>query len=140
MYADTHGVTGADLRVERQLFASADGLHQLRFRTGLSYAEVSDAGVAGNALAVPVGATILFSLGRTVGVPLAFEIGNGMYFGGTRARQPRSNGDRLDPRFGSYTELALRAGITDQVWIRGGVSSGMTAGLVRPTLGIGLGF
>ena len=148
LYADALSPTGTyALGAERAVLTSGDGARQLRLRAGASFWTERNAGPdrpADRVLAVPVGAAAVFSLGRPLGVPAAFEAG-----GGAVVRHEWGwRFDRLAGRSGvtetaGYAEAAVRAAVGRRAVVRAGVVTGPEDGrgrtITRPVFGVGLG-
>ena len=125
LYADAVGPTGLyALGVERAVWTAGAGERQLRLRAGAAYWTESiffDA-PTDHVLTVPVGVATLFSLGRPLGLPAAFEFGGGAVF-------VRRGGERfgiVGESFAlpAYGEAAVRVAVGGGVGVRAGLTAG----------------
>ena len=148
VYAEAFGAAGLySFGVERAVWRSSQG-HQLRFRVGASewrdeYYSPIDRVLTDHVVSVPVGVTALLSLGRPLGIPLAFEGGAGIV--GVRRSGPRLNPDGPDYSVDPYAELAIRTALLSRVGLRagrtfGGEESGFSGDTSRPVVGISFDF
>ena len=149
--ADVLGPTSAyAVGVEHAAWTSAGAARQLRVRAGVSYWSEEAFGLLyqdDQVIAVPLGAAVLFDLGRPLGVPAAFEFGTG-------AVAVRRSGARFGDVGESfalrpYGEAAVRAAVGGRIVVRAGAAVGgeasdllgsrLTDDGVRPVVGIGVG-
>lgn len=144
VYAELAGPTGAyALGVERAVWTAAAGERQLRLRAGASYwTEWLADDVTDRVFTVPLGAAALFSLGRPVGVPAAFEFGAGAVF--VRRSGPHYGLVGESFALPAYAEAAVRAEVAGRVGARvgvavGGEESGLVGDGVRPVVGLAVG-
>ena len=151
VYADVLGPTSAyAVGLEHAVWTSADADRQLRVRAGASYWSERAFGLEfqdDRVVAVPAGGLALFSLGRPLGLPAAFEFGAGAV--AVRRSGPRyaDVGERFALR--PYGETAVRAALGGRVVVRAGATVGgeasdllgssLTDDGVRPVVGIGVG-
>jgi hypothetical protein len=148
LYADALGPTGTyALGAEHAVLASADGARQLRLRAGAAFWTEQNSGPdrpADRVVAVPVGAAALFSLGRPLGVPAAFEFGGGAVVEYDWSWwHSRFAGHRGTTELVGYAEAGVRAAIGRRAVVRAGVATGMRdwrgRSQTRPVFGVGLG-
>ncbi len=148
LYAEGFGAAGLyAFGVERAVWAFAEG-HHLRLRVGVSdwsdeYYSPVDRLLTDHVVSVPVGASALFSIGRPLGVPLAFETGAGLV--GVRRSGPRLAPDGPDYSLDPYAEVAVRTLLLGRVGLRagltfGGEESSFSGDVSRPVVGVSFGF
>lgn len=149
VYAEGFGAAGLySLGVERAVWTSAAEAYQLRIRVGVSswsdeYYTSVDRALTDDVLSVPVGASALFSLARSLGVPLALEAGAGLV--GVRRSGPRLDPDGPDYSLDPYAEVAVRTLLLGRVGLRagftfGGEESSFSGDTSRPVVGASFGF
>ena len=153
LFADALGPTGAyALGVEQAVLASATGERQLRLRAGVSYwtEDFFFNSPTDRVLTVPLGAAALFSLGRPLGIPAAFEFGGGAVIVRRESERYRSGNSPVGSLSGTlltapaYGEVAVRASFGSRVGLRAGVAVGgeeseLVGDGARPVFGIGVG-
>lgn len=147
LYAEAVGATGAyAIGVERAVWTADAGERQLRLRAGASYwtDRVFLDGPRDRFVTVPVGASALFTLGRPLDVPAAFEASGGVVLVRLdREGSPASGGGaRLSAP--AFAELAVRLAVAGRVGLRvgaavGGVDRAWGADGARPVVGLGVG-
>ena len=145
LFADALGPTGAyALGVERAVWTSASSDRQLRLRAGGSYWTESYLlnGPTERVITAPFGAAALFSLGRPLGVPAAFEFGAGAVF--VRRSGPQYGFAGENFALPTYAEAAVRASLGSRVGLRVGVAVGgeeseLAGDGARPVFGVGVG-
>lgn len=145
LFADALGPSGAyALGVEQAVWTSDASERQLRLRLGASYwteTYLLD-GPTDRVITVPAGAAALFSLGRPLGVPTAFEFGAGAVFVRRSGPQYGSVGESF--ALPAYAEAVVRARLAGPVGLRvgaavGGAESEWVGDGARPVVGIGVG-
>jgi hypothetical protein len=145
VYADAIGPTGAySLGVERAVWTASASERQLRLRAGAAYwtRKAFPDSPTEHVLTVPFGAVALFSLGRPVGVPAAFEFGAGAVF----VRRGGAHFGTVGEDFGlpAYAEAAVRAALAERIGVRAGAAAGgaeadVSTANVRPVVGVTVG-
>lgn len=150
LYADALGPTGAyAVGVEQTILKSALGDRQLRLRAGASY-WTEDPYFVGSelerdrVLTVPLGAAVLFPLGRPLGVPAAFEFGGGFVVVRRESERYRNSSGGMLLTAPAYAEAAVRASFGSRVGVRAGVAVGgeeseLVGDGARPVFGVGVG-
>ncbi len=145
LFADAFGPSGTyAVGVEQAVWTSAAADRQLRVRGGAAYwtETLFFDGPTDRVIAVPAGAAALFSLGRPLGVPTAFEFGAGAVF--VRRSGPRYGSVGESFALPASAEAAARVRLAGPVGLRVGASAGGAASEwvgdgVRPVVGIGVG-
>jgi hypothetical protein len=145
LFADALGPSGAyAVGIEQAVWTAGASERQLRLRLGASSWTETDFldGPTERVITVPAGAAALFTLGRPLGVPTAFEFGAGAVF--VRRSGPQYGPVGKSLALPLYGEAALRAAIGDRVGLRAGASVGgeeseLAGDGVRPAIGIGVG-
>ena len=146
VYAEAVGPAGLyALGVERAVWTASGGERQLRLRAGASYWAESAFPLesADRVLAVPVGAAALFSLGRPLGLPAAFEFGGGVVLVYRESERFRTSSDGRLLTAPGYAEAAVRASL-GRVSVRAGATVGGNGESwgwdgPRPVVGVGVG-
>ena len=147
IFADALGPTGAyAVGVEQAVLTSAAGERQLRLRAGVSYwtEDLFLNGPTDQVLTVPLGASALFTLGRPLGIPTAFEFGGGFVIVRRESERYRNSSGGMLLTAPSYAEAAIRASIGSRLGFRvgaaiGGEESELVGDGVRPVFGVGVG-
>ena len=150
LYADALGPTGAyAVGVEQAILTSDTGDRQLRLRAGASYwTEDPYLFVSGlepdRVVTVPLGAAALFSLGRPLGIPTAFEFGGGFVIVRRESERYRNSSGGMLLTAPGYAEAAVRGSFGSRVGVRAGVAVGgeeseLAGDGARPVFGVGVG-
>ena len=147
LYAEAVGATGLyAVGVERAVWTAGAGERQLRIRVGVACWTENAFPFEGTdrVLAVPSGGSALFSLGRPLGLPAAFEFGGGVVVVRRESERYAASSDGRRLTAPGYAEAALRADVGGGVAVRagaaaGGHDEGWGWSGPRPVVGVGVG-